>query len=154
MEAYERAVQETMEHGDVDALIAIFACVGDCDPNLVGRGIRRGVLRAERRTDGGVRIHSTVRSGEPVTAPIPPACLGCHASRTELHQWSSSAHGVHLVRCADCHRELAIVYERMGRYSVAITEWEEYMKQAPERASSEQIKGRIEALQQKSGAER
>jgi len=50
VEAYERAVQETMEHGDVDALIAIFACVGDCDPNLVGRGIRRGVLRAERRT--------------------------------------------------------------------------------------------------------
>jgi DmsE family decaheme c-type cytochrome len=32
-------------------------------------------------------------------------CLWCHASRTELHQWSSSAHGVHIVRCADCHRE-------------------------------------------------
>ena len=28
----------------------MFACVGDCDPNLVGRGIRRGVLRAERVT--------------------------------------------------------------------------------------------------------
>jgi acyl-CoA synthetase (NDP forming)/GNAT superfamily N-acetyltransferase len=50
VEAYENAVQKAMEHQDVDALIAMFACVGDCDPNLVGRGIRRGVLRAERKT--------------------------------------------------------------------------------------------------------
>ncbi|HYK90696.1 MAG TPA: GNAT family N-acetyltransferase [Acidobacteriota bacterium] len=50
VEAYERAVQRAMEHDEVDALIAMFACVGDCDPNLVGRGIRRGVLRAERNT--------------------------------------------------------------------------------------------------------
>ena len=49
-EAYERAVQQAMEHEEVDALIAMFACVGDCDPQLVGRGIRRGVLRAERKT--------------------------------------------------------------------------------------------------------
>ncbi len=50
VEAYERAVQRAMEHEDVDSLIAMFACVGDCDPNLVGRGIRRAVLRAERNT--------------------------------------------------------------------------------------------------------
>jgi len=50
VEAYERAVQQAMEHEEVDALIAIFACVGDCEPKLVGRGIRRGVLRAERNT--------------------------------------------------------------------------------------------------------
>ncbi len=50
VEAYERAVQRAMEHDDVDALIAMFACVGDCDPKLVGRGIRRAVLRAERNT--------------------------------------------------------------------------------------------------------
>jgi acyl-CoA synthetase (NDP forming)/GNAT superfamily N-acetyltransferase len=50
VEAYERAVQRAMEHEEVDALIAMFACVGDCDPKLVGRGIRRGVLRAERKT--------------------------------------------------------------------------------------------------------
>jgi acyl-CoA synthetase (NDP forming)/GNAT superfamily N-acetyltransferase len=50
VEAYERSVQESMEHEDVDALIAIFACVGDCDPEVVGRGIRRGVLRAERKS--------------------------------------------------------------------------------------------------------
>lgn len=47
---YERAVQLSMEDTDVDALIAMFACVGDCDPQLVGRGIRRGIVRAERRT--------------------------------------------------------------------------------------------------------
>ncbi len=45
---YEAAVRRAMEDNEVDALIAIFACVGDCDPKLVGRGIRRGVLRAER----------------------------------------------------------------------------------------------------------
>jgi acetate---CoA ligase (ADP-forming) len=50
VEAYERSVQEAMEHDEVDALIAIFACVGDCDPDMVGRGIRRGVLRAERKS--------------------------------------------------------------------------------------------------------
>jgi acyl-CoA synthetase (NDP forming) len=50
VEAYEEAVQGTLEHDEVDALIAIYACVGDCDPRLVGRGIRRGVLRAERKT--------------------------------------------------------------------------------------------------------
>jgi acetate---CoA ligase (ADP-forming) len=50
VEAYESAVSQTMEHEHVDALIAIFACVGDCNPQLVGRGIRRGVLRAERKS--------------------------------------------------------------------------------------------------------
>ncbi len=50
VEAYEQAVLQTMEHEEVDALIAMFACVGDCDLQLVGRGIRRGVLRAERKT--------------------------------------------------------------------------------------------------------
>ncbi len=50
VETYESTAQAAMERDDVDALIAIFACVGDCDPNVVGRGIRRGVLRAERVT--------------------------------------------------------------------------------------------------------
>ena len=52
--------------------------------------------------------------------------------------------------CADCHRELAFVYEKMGRYSDAITEWQTYMTQAPERASAEQIGARVEGLKQKS----
>jgi acyl-CoA synthetase (NDP forming)/RimJ/RimL family protein N-acetyltransferase len=50
VDAYETAVEQAMEHDDVDALIAIYACIGNCDPQIVGRGIRRGVLRAERRT--------------------------------------------------------------------------------------------------------
>jgi acyl-CoA synthetase (NDP forming)/GNAT superfamily N-acetyltransferase len=50
VEAYESAVQTAMEQDEVDALIAIYACVGNCDPDVVGRGIRRGVLRAERTT--------------------------------------------------------------------------------------------------------
>jgi acyl-CoA synthetase (NDP forming)/GNAT superfamily N-acetyltransferase len=50
VEEYERAVQEAVEHDGVDALVVIFACIGGCDPKVVGRGIRRGVLRAERKT--------------------------------------------------------------------------------------------------------
>lgn len=50
VEAYETAVQQTLEHADVDAMISIFACVGNCDPKPVGRGIRRAVLKAERQT--------------------------------------------------------------------------------------------------------
>ncbi len=50
VDAYEAAVQRAMEHEGVDALIAIFACVDGSDPNQVGRGIRRGVLRAEKTT--------------------------------------------------------------------------------------------------------
>jgi acyl-CoA synthetase (NDP forming)/RimJ/RimL family protein N-acetyltransferase len=50
LDTYEHAVQETLEREDVDALIAIHACIGDCDPKVVGRAIRRGVRRAERET--------------------------------------------------------------------------------------------------------
>lgn len=52
--------------------------------------------------------------------------------------------------CPECHRELAIVYEKMVRYLDAIAEWETFIAQAPERASAEQIKARIETLKQKS----
>jgi acyl-CoA synthetase (NDP forming) len=50
VQAYETAVEQAMEQEEVDALIAMYACVGNCDPSVVGRGIRRGVLRAERKT--------------------------------------------------------------------------------------------------------
>jgi acetate---CoA ligase (ADP-forming) len=49
-EAYETAVRQAAEHPDVDALIVIFACVGGCDPEAVGRAIRRGVLQGERKS--------------------------------------------------------------------------------------------------------
>ncbi|HEX4439534.1 MAG TPA: GNAT family N-acetyltransferase [Thermoanaerobaculia bacterium] len=49
-EAYEHAVEETVARDDVDALIAIHACIGDCDPEVVGRAIRRGIRRAERES--------------------------------------------------------------------------------------------------------
>ena len=52
--------------------------------------------------------------------------------------------------CPDGHHELAIVYEKMGRYSDAIAEWETLIKQVSERAAAEQIKEHIEALKQKS----
>ncbi|HVT61099.1 MAG TPA: GNAT family N-acetyltransferase [Thermoanaerobaculia bacterium] len=47
---YETAVQRAIEHPEVDALIVIFVCVGSCKPEVVGRAIRRGVLRGERRS--------------------------------------------------------------------------------------------------------
>jgi acetate---CoA ligase (ADP-forming) len=48
--AYETAVQRAIEDPEVDALIVTFAGVGRCDPRAVGRAIRRGVLRGERRS--------------------------------------------------------------------------------------------------------
>lgn len=49
-EQYEKACQQALEHPEVDALIATFACVGNCDPNAVARAIRRAAIQAERRT--------------------------------------------------------------------------------------------------------
>lgn len=49
-EHYERACLEALEHPEVDALIATFACVGACDPAMVARAIRRAAVRAERST--------------------------------------------------------------------------------------------------------
>lgn len=47
-EDYERSVKALLENDNVDSLIAIFACIGGCDPDPVGRAIRRGVVFAER----------------------------------------------------------------------------------------------------------
>ncbi len=49
-EHYEQACREALEHPQVDALIASFACVGSCDPDMVARAIRRGAVRAEQTT--------------------------------------------------------------------------------------------------------
>jgi acyl-CoA synthetase (NDP forming)/GNAT superfamily N-acetyltransferase len=49
-EQYERACLEALEHPEVDALIATFACIGACDPAMVARAIRRAAVRAERST--------------------------------------------------------------------------------------------------------
>jgi O-antigen ligase/Tfp pilus assembly protein PilF len=52
--------------------------------------------------------------------------------------------------CPDCHRELATIYEKMARYTDAITEWETFIQQSAESATVEQVKARIETLKQKS----
>ncbi len=49
-EAYRHAVRQALESPDVDAAIVIFLCVGDCEPEQVGRAIRRGVVGAENQT--------------------------------------------------------------------------------------------------------
>lgn len=49
-EQYERACVEALEHPEVDALIATFACVGSCDSIPIARAIRRAAIRAERNT--------------------------------------------------------------------------------------------------------
>jgi acetate---CoA ligase (ADP-forming) len=49
-EHYERACLEALEHPEVDALIATFACIRNRDPALVARAIRRAAVRAERKT--------------------------------------------------------------------------------------------------------
>ena len=49
-EDYRMAVQRALEDPQVDAVIAIFLCVGECDPELVARGVRRGMIGAEHDT--------------------------------------------------------------------------------------------------------
>ncbi len=51
--------------------------------------------------------------------------------------------------CADCHRELAIVYEKMGRFADALTEWDAFLTQTSEPALVEQTKAHMKILQQK-----
>ena len=50
VEQYAATVERAMANDAVDALIAIYACVTGCNPDVIGRGIRRGVLRAETST--------------------------------------------------------------------------------------------------------
>lgn len=47
---YERSVTTLLERENVDSLIAIFACIGGCDPEPIGRAIRRGAVFSERNT--------------------------------------------------------------------------------------------------------
>ncbi|MCL5266832.1 MAG: GNAT family N-acetyltransferase [Bacteroidetes bacterium] len=47
---YERVTTSLMEKENVDSLIAIFACIGGCDPQPIGRAIRRGTVFAQRST--------------------------------------------------------------------------------------------------------
>jgi acetate---CoA ligase (ADP-forming) len=49
-EDYRMAVQRALEDPHVHTVIAIFLCVGECEPELVARGIRRGVISAEHKT--------------------------------------------------------------------------------------------------------
>jgi acyl-CoA synthetase (NDP forming) len=49
-EDYRMAVQRALEDPQVHAVIAIFLCVGECEPELVARGIRRGMIGAEHKT--------------------------------------------------------------------------------------------------------
>jgi acyl-CoA synthetase (NDP forming)/GNAT superfamily N-acetyltransferase len=48
-EDYRHAVQRVVEDPGSDAVIAIFLCVGRCEPELVARAIRRGVISAEAK---------------------------------------------------------------------------------------------------------
>jgi acetate---CoA ligase (ADP-forming) len=51
-EAFETAVRETLQRDDVDALLVIYACVGEQDPQPMSRAIRRGVAAAEKAMKG------------------------------------------------------------------------------------------------------
>ncbi len=48
--------------------------------------------------------------------------------------------------CAECHRALALVYERDGLYENAIAQWELFMRQDPAAARLEQTEQRIASL--------
>ena len=51
-ERYEGAVKAALDHGDVDAVLVAFACVGECQPEKVTAAIGSAAHRAE--VEGGV----------------------------------------------------------------------------------------------------
>jgi O-antigen ligase/tetratricopeptide (TPR) repeat protein len=53
--------------------------------------------------------------------------------------------------CVDCHRELALVYEKMGRYDSSILEWELFIKLCSDREPVEQAKAHLDELRRKRG---
>jgi O-antigen ligase/Tfp pilus assembly protein PilF len=52
--------------------------------------------------------------------------------------------------CFDCHTGLAEVYEKLGLYSAAISEWEKVAQQTTDQTAVEQIYARLETLKQSS----
>jgi O-antigen ligase/Tfp pilus assembly protein PilF len=52
-------------------------------------------------------------------------------------------------RCAECHRLLATVYEQANLFVDAITEWQSFLRETPDRATAEQTARHIEMLKQK-----
>ena len=74
-EHYERACLAALEHPEVDALIATFACIGGCDPALMARAIRRAAVRAERST-GIAKPTLLSLMGMSGAVPVGTAALG------------------------------------------------------------------------------
>jgi O-antigen ligase/Tfp pilus assembly protein PilF len=50
--------------------------------------------------------------------------------------------------CADCHRELALIFEKQGNQTNAISEWELFIAQATEPTAIAQAKTRLQTLKQ------
>jgi acyl-CoA synthetase (NDP forming)/GNAT superfamily N-acetyltransferase len=74
-EHYEEACREALEHPQVDALIASFACIGACDPSVVARAIRRAAVRAEQTT-GIAKPTLLSLMGVSGAVPVGSAALG------------------------------------------------------------------------------
>ena len=74
-EHYEQACREALEHPQVDALIASFACLGTCDPSVVARAIRRAAVRAEQTT-GIAKPTLLSLMGMSGAVPVGSAALG------------------------------------------------------------------------------
>ena len=52
--------------------------------------------------------------------------------------------------CPECHYELAIVYEKLGRNTEAIAQWQKFIDQSSGNAMAEQARLRVEVLRQRS----
>ncbi len=76
-EHYERACLAALEHPDVDALIATFACLRNSDPALVARAIRRAAVHAERKT-GIAKPTLLSLMGVAGAVPVGPAAQSDH----------------------------------------------------------------------------
>ncbi|HHQ48191.1 MAG TPA: GNAT family N-acetyltransferase, partial [Acidobacteria bacterium] len=78
---YERAVRESLEHDDVDALLVSFACVGSCTGEPVVDAIRRGVDAAEESTGVPKPVLLCLMGAAGAVATEPPPESGASPQR-------------------------------------------------------------------------
>ena len=54
--------------------------------------------------------------------------------------------------CPSCHRALALLYEKVNRYSDAVAEWQAFAREAPDGVAAEEAAAHIAALKKSAGS--
>jgi tetratricopeptide (TPR) repeat protein len=125
-------------------------------------GDRDGAIEEARRTlelrPGYAEALSTLARARGEAAFVSPRVQGLvERARLEVERGRPSKAEEYLLRaiqgatarCPVCHRELALVYESENKYSAAIDEWREYVRESPAEAAADPGASRITRLEQK-----